>query len=85
MTVKKTTKAKKAKKPSSKTSPPEKQKRKSLLLDLVVKRSSGVDDVYLLDVVDLGGIGILPGKFIEIPTTKTPGIRFITLRKHDGQ
>ena len=58
---------------------------KSVLLDLVIKRIDGVDDVYLLDAIELGGLLVGPDKFIEIPTRKTPGIRFVTLRYHDEQ
>ena len=92
MTKRKTSTKKKTKSSKKKTKSPAivqagNQQVESVLIDLVVKRSSGVDDVYLLDAVDLGELGgtvFVPGKFIEIPTTKTPGIRFITLRRHNG-
>ena len=61
------------------------QPEKSVLLDLAVKRSDGVEDVYLLDAVEVGGLLVGPENFIEVPTRLTPGVRFITLRYHDGQ
>jgi len=43
-------------------------------------RSSGGNDVYLVDGLDL--LCLIDGKipFIEIPAMKTPGVRFVTLR-----
>ena len=82
---------KKAKKTSTKkksiqssAAPTKKQKEKSVLLDLVVKRSSGVEDVYLLDRVELNVLLIDSENFVEISTPLTPGVRFIILRNHDG-
>lgn len=61
----------------------ENQEEKSVLLDLVVKRSDGIDDVYHIDYLDIFRMVDIrddPVEFIEISTKQTPGIRFVILR-----
>ena len=63
----------------------EAERRKSVLLDLVVKKSTGVDEIILIDSIDLDMFAKNPDAFIEVPTRNIPGIRFIILRNHNGQ
>jgi hypothetical protein len=55
-----------------------------ILLDLVIARNTGEHDIYLVDAIDLSNL-VGPADFIEIPTKRTPGIRFITIRYHNGK
>ena len=93
---KKTSKKKTSKKKSPSQSPaenpaespaesPADEKQKSVLLDLVVKKSTGDDEIILLDSVDLDMFAKNPKAYIEVPTRNIPGIRFIILRNHNGQ
>lgn len=53
-----------------------------VLLDLVLARNTGEHDIYLVDAIDLSNLLCGPDDFIEIPTKRTPGVRFVTIRFH---